>query len=240
MRKKSEDEVKKMPSWMATFLDSMMLLLTFFVLLMSMVTFEKIKLEQAAGSLRESFGVLKKGAKTEIEKESIFKETQIVEEIQSTRKLMSGLVNYIESVNLDNFISVIETDSGVSIRIMDSVLYGLGDATLRESAYAILDKISAIVKNAPYNIIVEGHTDDLPMRPNARFQSNWELSTARAVSVVRYFIEKGVNPKKLAAAGFAEFHPLVPNINEENRAKNRRVEINFISPEFMRKNMKEF
>lgn len=224
--------------WKTTFLDAMMLLLTFFVLLMSMVTFEKIKLEQAAGSLKESFGVLKQGAKTEIEKESIFKETQIVEEVQSTRKLMSGLVNYIESVNLDNFISVIETDTGVSIRMMDTVLYGLGDATLKESAYAVLDKISAIAKDAPYNIVVEGHTDDLPMRPNARFQSNWELSTARAANVVKYFIEKGVNPKKLAASGFAEFHPLVPNINKENRAKNRRVEINFISPEFMRKNTK--
>lgn len=238
MRKKREDEVKKAPPWMGTFLDMMMLLLTFFVLLMSMVTFEKIKLEQAAGSLRESFGVLKKGAKTEIEKESIFKETQIIEEVQSTRKLISGLVNYIESVNLDNFISVIETDSGVSIRIMDSVLFGLGDATLKASAYTILDKIAAIARGGPYNIIVEGHTDDLPMRPNAKFRSNWELSTARAVSVVKYFIEKGVNPKKLAASGFAEYHPLVPNINEENRARNRRVEINFISPEFMRKNLK--
>ena len=238
MRKKIEDEVKKMPPWMTTFLDTMMLLLTFFVLLMSMVTFEKIKLEQAAGSLKESFGVLRKGAKTEIEKEAVFKETQIVEEVQSTRKLMSGLVNYIESVNLDNFISVIETDTGVSIRIVDSVLYGSGDATLKASAYAVLDKIAAIAREAPYNVIVEGHTDDLPMRPNARFQSNWELSTARAASVVKYFIEKGVYPKKLAASGFAEYHPLVPNINEGNRARNRRVEINFISPEFMRKNLK--
>ena len=106
---------------------------------------------------------------------------------------------------------------------MDSVLYGSGDATLKASAYAVLDKIAAIAREAPYNVIVEGHTDDLPMRPNARFQSNWELSAARAASVVKYFIEN---------------HPLVPNINEGNRARNRRVEINFISPEFMRKNLK--
>jgi chemotaxis protein MotB len=238
MRKKVEDEVKAMPVWMTTFLDTMMLLLTFFVLLMSMVSFQKIKLEQAAGSLKESFGVLKQGAKTEIKKESVFRESQIVEELQSTRTLLSGLVNYIESVNLDNFISVIETDTGVSIRIMDSLLFELGDATLKRSAYTVLDKIAAIARGTPYNIIVEGHTDDLPMRPNAIFQSNWELSTARAASVVKYFIEKGVNPKKLGAAGFAEFHPLVPNINEENRAKNRRVEINFISHEFMNKNKK--
>jgi chemotaxis protein MotB len=238
MRKKREEEEKKIASWMTTFLDTMMLLLTFFVLLMSMVTFEKIKLEQAAGSLKESFGVLRQGSKTEVKKESVFKETQVVEEIQSTRKLMSGLVNYIESVNLDNFISVIETDTGVSIRIMDTLLFDLGDASLKKTAYPILDRIAAIAKGAPYNIIVEGHTDDLAMRPNARFPSNWELSTARATNVVKYLIEKGVNPKKLAAAGYAQYHPLVPNVNEENRAKNRRVEINFISPEFMRKNIK--
>lgn len=238
MRKKREDEGKKTPPWMSTFLDMMMLLLTFFVLLMSMVTFEKIKIEQAAGSLKQSFGVLRQGSKTEVKKESIFKETQIVEEIQSTRKLMSGLVNYIESVNLDNFISVIETDTGVSIRIMDTLLFELGDVSLKEAAYPVLDRIAAIAKGAPYNIIVEGHTDDLPMRANARFPSNWELSTTRATNVVKYLIEKGVNPTKLAAAGYAQYHPLVPNVNEENRAKNRRVEINFISPEFMRKNIK--
>ena len=238
MRKKREEEEKKTPPWMTTFLDAMMLLLTFFVLLMSMVTFEKIKIEQAAGSLKESFGVLRQGAKSEIKTETVFRETQIVEEIQSTRKLMSGLVNYIESVNLDNFISVIETDTGVSIRIMDSLLFDLGDASLKASAYPVLDRIAAIARDAPYNIIVEGHTDDLPMRPNARFPSNWELSTARASSVVKYLIEKDVNPKKLAAAGYAQYHPLVPNISEANRAKNRRVEINFISPEFMRKNIK--
>ena len=74
MRKKREDEGKKTPPWMSTFLDMMMLLLTFFVLLMSMVTFEKIKIEQAAGSLKQSFGVLRQGSKTEVKKESIFKE----------------------------------------------------------------------------------------------------------------------------------------------------------------------
>jgi len=69
---------------------------------------------------------------------------------------------------------------------MDSLLFDLGDASLKASAYPVLDRIAAIARDAPYNIIVEGHTDDVPMRPNARFPSNWELSTARASSVVKY------------------------------------------------------
>ncbi|MDY6821319.1 MAG: OmpA family protein [Deferribacterota bacterium] len=235
MKKKRQEEGQSV--WQRTFLDIMMLLLTFFVLLMSMVTFEKIKLEQAAGSLRESFGMLRQGVKKEVKEESIFDTTSILEDIHSKKELLSGLVNYIESVNLKNFISVIETDKGFTIRIQDELLFDLGSTEIKSSAYPLLDKIASIANNTPYNILVEGHTDDLPMKYGAKYDTNWELSTARAASVVKYFINKGINPKKLAAAGYSKYHPLVPNINSENRRKNRRVEINFISPEFMRKAM---
>lgn len=232
MRKKIQEEIKGTPSWMTTFLDVMMLLLTFFILLMSMVTFEKTKLEQAAGSLKESFGILKRSSKTDVQKESVFKTAEIVEEIQSTKKRLSGLINYIQSVNLDNFISVIQTDKGISIRIADSILFGQAETDIVTSAYSVLDRIASIAKDAPYNILIEGHTDDLPIK-SLKFPSNWELSAARAASVVRYFIGKGVKPNKLAALGYAMYQPLVPNITPVNRSKNRRVEIKFISPEFM-------
>jgi len=73
-------------------------------------------------------------------------------------------------------------------------------------------------------IRIEGHTDDLPIH-NSVFPSNWELSSARAISVLRYFIQKGIEPQRLAAVGYGEYHPLVPNTSPENRARNRRVEI---------------
>ena len=86
-----------------------------------------------------------------------------------------------------------------------------------------------IVEETPYSINVEGHTDDTPTGKDSFF--NWELSSDRAVSVIRYFLEENFDPRRLSSSGYGEYHPLVPNITSENRARNRRVEINLISPE---------
>jgi chemotaxis protein MotB len=95
----------------------------------------------------------------------------------------------------------------------------------------LLQKIGAIISKTDYLIRIEGHTDNLPIH-TALFPSNWELSTARAVNVLRYFIkEHNIDPRRLAAEGFSEFHPLAANDRPENRAKNRRVEIIFIDKE---------
>jgi chemotaxis protein MotB len=92
-------------------------------------------------------------------------------------------------------------------------------------------KVGTIIEDSPCPVRVEGHTDDLPIRTQ-RFPSNWELSTARAVSVLRYFQEVcRIPPEKLSAAGFSQFHPEFPNDTPEHRAANRRVVITFLPPE---------
>ena len=228
-RKKKENQGAL--AWMVTYSDMLTLLLVFFVILLSMAIFDKIKIEKAAGSIKASLGVLRQGSKVKIKKETIISEDEIVEEIQSTDKRISGLINYIESVELKNFISIVKTDRGISVRILDSVLFRSGYAELMNSAVPILEKIASVGKNSPYDILVEGHTDDVPIH-SARFPSNWELSTSRAVSVVKFMIRVGVKPEKLSAVGYSKYHPIVPNITPGNRAVNRRVEINFIDPMF--------
>ena len=228
-RKKKENQGAL--AWMVTYSDMLTLLLVFFVILLSMAIFDKVKIEKAAGSIKASLGVLKQGSKVKIKKETIISEDEIVEEIQSTDKRISGLINYIESVELKNFISIVKTDRGISVRILDSVLFRSGYAELMNSAVPILEKIASVGKNSPYDILVEGHTDDVPIH-SARFPSNWELSTSRAVSVVKFMIRVGVKPEKLSAVGYSKYHPIVPNITPGNRAVNRRVEINFIDPMF--------
>jgi chemotaxis protein MotB len=122
------------------------------------------------------------------------------------------------------------TSKGVVMRLSDQVLFDVGVADISPEAIPLLEKVGAIIAGSSYEVRVEGHTDDVPIK-TARYPSNWELSTARAVTVLRYFIETyGISGKRLAAEGFAEYHPMVPNDSTENRAKNRRVEIIFLKP----------
>jgi len=110
--------------------------------------------------------------------------------------------------------------------LTDKVLFDLGDVKLKKEMHSILGDIADVIKQYPdRQIVVEGHTDDLPMRTD-KIASNWELSSLRATAVVRYFVEeKGLDPSRLSATGYGEFQPLVPNVSEVNRRINRRVDI---------------
>lgn len=120
-------------------------------------------------------------------------------------------------------------ENSLSVELAERILYDSGSADIKPSGLRILKKVSDALKGgADKDIRVEGHTDDVPIRadPPPRFSSNWDLSTARAVGVVRYLEKQaGVSPVHLSAAGFGPTRPAVPNESEEARARNRRVEI---------------
>ncbi len=116
------------------------------------------------------------------------------------------------------------TERGVDIYIQGKVIYDSGRAKIKKSFEPFLREVAEIIKRTDRMVYVEGHTDDIPIH-TPRFPSNWELSTQRAVNVVKFFIEKcGVDPSKLAAAGYAQYHPRFLPM-ELHRAENRRVEI---------------
>ena len=117
--------------------------------------------------------------------------------------------------------------AGVVVRINGRVLYRPGDSALRPESDAILGRIAGLVQGTRHRVMVEGHTDDLPIS-TARYPSNWELSTARAISGMRYLVDNGVEAGRVGVAGYADQRPLEPNDNVENRALNRRVEFVFI------------
>lgn len=132
---------------------------------------------------------------------------------------------FVQERGLGEAVHVEYTERGVVIRFADRVLFDLGRADLKPEAVEILDQLVGLLRTVPNPVRVEGHTDDLPIN-NERFPSNWELSTARATNVIKYFIEKhGLDPTKFSAAGYGEYRPLVPNDSMENRALNRRVDI---------------
>lgn len=113
-------------------------------------------------------------------------------------------------------------ETWLEITLSSSMLFASGDASISESAFGTLAQIAAILREQDNPVRVEGFTDDVPIR-TARYQSNWELSSARAAAVVQVLIGKGMDPEQLMAAGFGQYQAIAPNTSAEGRAKNRRV-----------------
>jgi chemotaxis protein MotB len=121
-------------------------------------------------------------------------------------------------------VRVTQNARGVSVEINASVLFDQGQALLQPEASEILQAVGGLLRNDPHRIEVEGHTDDVPIASTV-YPSNWELSAARASSVVRLFIDSGVAPARLSALGFAATRPVAPNTDPVGQARNRRVAV---------------
>ncbi len=225
-RSRSNNESKGggAPGWMVTYGDLMSLLLTFFVLIVSFSSIEMAEFQKALGSLKGALGVLPKQQSVVMQWDPVIPQLSDYEK-KRVQKVISELRNVVKAQGLKDKVVMQEIKNGVLIRIDSPVLFDLGSANLKKRAYPILMKIIEMIQDWPNNIRIEGHTDDLPIH-TAEFPSNWELSTARALSVLKFFLENShIEPQRLSAVGYGEYHPLVPNTSPENRAKNRRVEI---------------
>ncbi len=204
------------PRWTISFADLLSLLLIFFVLLFSMSTTSKVKYQQSIESMQKA--LLSKKQIEQLGKTDAQNLSDIQQAIDSELK-RTGMNNNI-STQLDN--------NGVRIIVNDSIFYASGEANLLESATPILNTIGKALLKYPYKISIEGHTDNIPISTE-KYPSNWELSSARASSVVKHFINtNNINPKRLVAIGYADNRPIAANNSDANRAKNRRVEIKIL------------
>ena len=194
--------------WLTTYADMMTLLMTFFVLLFAMSTLDPVKLEQFGDSTRESDKKkTKKVSLSQINKE--VKKLVVEQELQSQVK-----------VRMDA--------RGVTLEIASDLAFGSGTATLSSSIMDFLVKLVGTMEKATYAIAVEGHTDNDPIR-SSKFPSNWELSASRASAVIRYLTSQGIPADKFRAIGFGDTAPKVANDTAQNKAKNRRVDITFLT-----------
>lgn len=207
---------------MTTFGDSMSLLLTFFVLLVSTISLDKAKMEAMLGSLKGSLGIMEKT------KQSLVPPPPVV--MNPRESMMEELHEFISSRGLSSHVEIETLLQGIRINMRSPVLFDLGKAELKTQIMPLLDKIAALLKDIPNEIDIEGHTDNLPIH-TSRFPSNWELSTARAISVGKYLIELGILPFRIGIAGYADSRPLYPNDTPQHRALNRRVEILILKKE---------
>ena len=143
------------------------------------------------------------------------------------RQAMKSLKIYLTQAGLDKSVSMKKTEKGFKVTFGSNVLFLSGRAEINKDACSYLDEMIKIARNNPFFIRVEGHTDNVPIN-TPEFPSNWELSTTRAVNILRYLLEKGELPaERLAAVGFSQYHPVESNDVSEGRQRNRRVEFYF-------------
>lgn len=252
-KKFGQAEEEGTPEWMVTYSDLVTLLLTFFVLLFSMATIDKQKFEEIATSLRSSFlhisngemffenkgevmvSVLEQNNAIDAQKSEVNDEREANKqqdsdkEAQENAKKLEDFKDKVESaikeLGIGNYVSVIDEEEIITLRLNSIVLFDSGSADIKDSGKDALKKLGAFLRKLDNEILIQGHTDNRPIN-TLLFPSNWELSTKRATNVVIFLVENcGLDPTKLTPTGNAEFRPVAPNDTEENRQKNRRIDI---------------
>ncbi len=228
-RKRGSDEPSNSMGWMVTFSDLITLLLTFFVLLLTMCSLEAGKIEQFQAACTEAMGVLLEGKFSHVEERIITSSKKRIDEkvikTDNVLRQFAGLKTILLQENEQGAVEFKELENGLSIILRDNLLFRTGHAEIYPAGKAVLRTIGNTVRNFEGSVLIEGHTDNVPIKTK-RFPSNWELSTARAVSVVRFITEEvGVDPAKFSAVGYGDTRPKVPNDTPTNRRRNRRVEI---------------
>lgn len=251
-RKHHQDHVNH-ERWLVSYADFVTLLFAFFVVLYASSQVDKRKVGNLALAIQVAFqqlGVFDT-SNTKIplsDSEAVpFTQVQVVENAQRTGDFrqfvqpMKGIVSPpaappLKDVEDDllkalapeikkNVVSVKAVPEGIVVSLQEVGFYESGSPNIRASSQGAVDRLAAVLEPRGEFLRIEGHTDNIPIH-NQRFDSNWELSTARASDLIKLFIlHYQFDAGRLSAAGFAEYHPVAPNDTPENRARNRRVDI---------------
>ena len=239
--KRPEDE-EKLERWLISYADYVTLLFAFFVALYGISRVDITKLGQAAESLQSAFNILPitdtPRPRAHI---SDFNPSQLplvnpakpsrlpyvtqaeVERLDNLKQMIVKVAQATKELRKDFHIAL--GTRGLEIHLGNKILFPSGQAIIRPEAFPFLDKLAQSFFLVPNLIRVEGHTDNIPIN-TPQFPSNWELSTARAASIVRYFIDQhNFSPLRLSAAGYGEYRPIASNDTHEGRGSNRRVNI---------------
>ncbi len=237
-RRKSEEEHENHERWLVSYADFITLLFAFFVVMYSISQVNEGKYKVLANSINAAFhaipgasaGVLPSTvpaqpivpptkSNSEIKMEQMKRQNQ-----EKMRNIAKAIMQALRPLVKDGKVRVTETALGITVEINASILFEPGQSLMEESAILSMTTLGQILAPTEFPIIVEGYTDNIPIS-NAQFPSNWELSGARASSVVRLFIDNGVAPNNLTATGYADQRPVADNATPEGRMRNRRVSI---------------
>jgi len=250
-KKKKNDELQ-VAGWEVIYCSLALILVAFFAMLVSYSSVEEKRMKtflrgfssESATSLQEGLStstVLRKGMVSTGGNEGLRSggsdgisggkvkrpSHDIIADDKSVMAAMNSIKTIIELGGDEEDVSIVRTERGFKATLGSNVLFPSGVAALKSQSHRYLNEMIAIVDKGPFMVRVEGHTDNVPIH-TASFSSNWELSTARAITVLRYILANStVFKDRIAAVGFSEYHPIAPNETSEGRKKNRRVEIYF-------------
>ena len=244
-KNKRQAEQAGAPAWMTTYSDLMSLLLTFFILLFSMSAVSEERFKEAADSLRSALIGSSSDSILDSDGEIIgdidldgygdLNDYDVVDPDEppvdpnyipeEVVELYDTVNRYLEEEGLNADVALSRDQEGVYIDIQDAILFDSGSATLKPYGRETIGQLAELFELFDNEIIIEGYTDNVPMNTQ-QFPSNWELSTGRALSVLRYLSESyDISPSRLSARGYGEHRPIAPNDSDANRALNRRVNI---------------
>ncbi|WP_373976387.1 flagellar motor protein MotD [Chitinibacter sp. SCUT-21] len=244
-RRKRPEEHDNHERWLVSYADFITLLFAFFVVMYAISSINEGKYKVLSNSLVDAFKQPKQSAELlqpdrqtmpgappkliVIPAPTMMPDAGKYQE--QTKKMQSMAGDFRSSLGelIDQGkVKVTQSKRGIAVEISDSILFDTGRAELQPESIDALAAIAERVKNSDNLIQIEGHTDNQPIRAGI-FPSNWELSAARAASVVRLFQSVGVAPQRMVAIGYAEYRPIGPNDTLESRARNRRVTLNILA-----------
>ena len=226
MPKKKKEKCKGFPAWLTSFGDLMSLLLTFFILLFSMSTIDVSKFVLVLKSILTVFrgpSELKRSMFPEGMKFSPFPKAYP----KFKKKEIKKVINQVKTFLKKNALNVQVVDGGdyITIRVFSDNMFNPCSSEINPKAISAIRYLAEKLKKYDVPLLIAGHTDNTKPKSCAYlYPTNWELSAARAVNVLRLFLKWGYPLDKLSAAGFASYHPIAPNDTPENRKLNRRVE----------------
>ncbi len=216
--------------WLVSYADFMTLLFAFFVVLYSSAQVDKARMSSLSNAITNGFQELGVGPGSTavlsgvVPANASHRPGESAEVIR--HKLELGLSDELQHET----VSLRDTREGLVLSLREVGFFQSGSATLRANSMDAFDRIGSVLTSVAGNLRVEGHTDNVPIH-TLHFNSNWELSTARATEVIRLLLTReNIAPDRLSAAGYAEYHPLADNSNEDGRRLNRRVDIVIIVP----------
>lgn len=224
MKKKrgGHQEHESSERWLLTYADLITLLLGLFVILYAMSKIDAGKYQELVAALGGVFG---SGSSGVVQGSQGVINLPIQSGPSERQRIEANIRSALHLDSQSIPITISHNERGVTVHLMEELLFASGRAELKQASLTTLDTLAAVLRGLPHDIRVEGHTDNVPIN-TATFPSNWHLSVARAVRTAYYLISRdGLDPGRVAVAGYSEYRPLRPNTSAEHRARNRRVDI---------------
>jgi len=245
-RKKAHEKEPNLERWLVSYADFITLMFAVFVMLYAMSIVDQKKMEEVQASIQSSFsgpqtltpalkvignkdfGLIPEAVEQPVPSQAQ-DEAAAAAEAQEFSEIKKEVQDNLQGYGAKNEVQLTINERGLVISLKEAGFFPSGMAKVEAQALPLLDKIATSISRYPNTFRIEGHTDNVAIN-SAAFPSNWELSTARANSIVHYLIEKhGFKGSKLSVTGYGEYRPIADNATEEGRKLNRRVDIVMLS-----------